>query len=326
MFLELCRRIAAFSDVAGEITRTFLSPATREVQALLRREWEVLGMTVRVDSAGNLRGLLPGAGEDAPVLLMGSHLDTVPNAGAYDGLLGIAVATAVVGRLGGRRLPFAVELIAFSEEEGIRFGLPFIGSRALVGDLGAAELARRDADGVTVAEAIREFGLDPEGLGDARMTAHTFAFLEVHMEQGPVLESLGVPLGVVTAIVGQSRYELTWTGQANHAGTTPMHLRRDALGGAAEFVTAVENYARGAEGLVATVGSLRVAPGAVNVVRGRWSCRSMYGMGRMRFAWPRRRSCWGWRSGLRARGGLRWACGRPVSRPRWRWMRACGVG
>ncbi len=170
---------------------------------------------------------------EAPVLLLGSHIDTVPDAGRYDGVLGVALPLALLRALRGRRLSYAIELIAFSEEEGIRFRLPFLGSRALAATLGPAELARTDADGVSVAQAIRDFGLDPERLHDALLSPKTFAFLEVHLEQGPVLESLGLPLGIVETIVGQSRLELTFRGEANHAGTTPMYLRQDALAAAA---------------------------------------------------------------------------------------------
>ena len=266
--LDLCARIAAFTDVPGTITRLFLSPATREVHALLRAEMEALGMAVRVDAVGNLRGLYAGVEADAPVLLMGSHIDTVPDAGAYDGVLGVALALALVRLLGGRRLHFAIEVIAFSEEEGIRFQRPFLGSRGLLGQLTAEDFSLRDADGVSFAQAVREFGLKPEELGGDLLTPKTFAFLEVHIEQGPVLESVEKPLGVVTSIVGQTRFALTFRGQANHAGTTPMPLRKDALAAAAEWIGFVEETARSTPGLVATVGSFRVMPGAANVIAG----------------------------------------------------------
>ncbi len=266
--LDLCARIATCTDVPGEITRLYLSQATHRVHAILRGEMEELGMEVRVDAAGNLRGIYPGESGAAAVLLTGSHIDTVPDAGAFDGILGVAIPLACLRALGGRKLPFAVEVIAFSEEEGIRFRLPFIGSRAVAGSLGPAELQRVDAEGVSTAQAIRDFGLDARELPAARLTPGTFGFVEVHIEQGPVLEALDLPLGVVTAIVGQTRLELTFTGRANHAGTTPMHLRQDALAAAAEWISAVERHARNAPGLVATVGMISVAPGAANVVPG----------------------------------------------------------
>ncbi len=273
--LDVCARVAGFTDVAGTITRLFLSPAARQVHALLREEMERLGMRVRVDAAGNVRGVYAAAdGGEMRVLLLGSHVDTVPDAGAYDGVLGVAVALAVVRGLGGRRLRFAVEVIAFSEEEGIRFGLPFLGSRALVGRLDAEALARRDADGVSVGEALRGFGLDAgrldDGEKDAAMTPGTFGFLECHIEQGPVLEARGLALTVVEAIAGQTRLELTFAGEANHAGTTPMLFRRDALMAAAEWMVLVERIAREwpDAGLRATVGRIEAFPGAANVIPG----------------------------------------------------------
>jgi allantoate deiminase len=272
--LDLCDRIAAHTDIPTTITRTFLSPATREVHALLTAEMQSLGMTVRTDSIGNLRGLYPAANPtaDTPILLLGSHIDTVPNAGRYDGILGVAIPLALIRALAGKKLPYAIELIAFSEEEGVRFKFPFLGSRALTGTLGPAELGRTDANGITVAQAIRNFGLNPETLADALITANTFAFLEVHIEQGPILESLALPLAVVETIVAQSRFELTFTGQANHAGTTPMHLRHDALAAAAVFIVAAETLARNTPDLVATVGIIHARPGATNIIPGAVTC------------------------------------------------------
>jgi allantoate deiminase len=266
--LDLCERVGQCSDGGPGRTRLFLGVGARRVQELLREEMEALGMAVRVDAAGNLRGVYAGAEPGAPVLLMGSHVDTVPNAGRYDGVLGVAVALGCVRALTGRRLGFAVEVVAFSEEEGIRFKLPYIGSRAVVGTLGAAELARVDGAGVSVAGAIEGFGLELKRLDEAVLTPGTVGYLEVHIEQGPVLEALGLPLGVVTAIAGQMQLEVSFAGRANHAGTTPMGLRQDALAAAAEWVGVVERYATGVAGLVATVGVMQVGPGAANVVPG----------------------------------------------------------
>jgi allantoate deiminase len=193
----------------------------------------------------------------------------VPDAGAFDGVLGVILAIALVDDLGGRSLPFSVEVVAFSEEEGIRFGVPFIGSRALAGTLDAELLSRRDAAGVSVGEAIRQFGLDPAEIPDACVDKRVFAYIEFHIEQGPVLESLGLPLGVVTSIAGQSRFTIDFRGRPDHAGTTPMHLRRDALGAAARWISLVERYARATPGLVATVGVVEALPGASNIVPGR---------------------------------------------------------
>ncbi len=266
--LDLCSRIGEFTDVPGTITRLFLSPATREVHGLLSAEMRALGMAVRVDAAGNVRGLYAGAEPDAPVLLMGSHIDTVPDAGAYDGVLGVAVGLALVRSLAGRRMCFAIEVIAFSEEEGVRFRRPFLGSRGLLGQLTADDFSLRDGVGVGFAQAVREFGLNPDELSGDLLTPKTFAFFEVHIEQGPVLESVNKPLGVVTSIVGQTRFALTFHGQANHAGTTPMPMRKDALAAAAAWIGFVEETAQSTPGLVATVGRMNVMPGAANVIAG----------------------------------------------------------
>ena len=278
--LDLCNRIAAHTDVLGTITRPFLSPATAAVHTLLREEMEALGMTVRTDSAGNLRGIYPSCLSSRseaegsavalpiPTLLAGSHIDTVPDAGRYDGILGVALPIALIRALNGKRLPYAIEVIAFSEEEGVRFKFPFIGSKALVGDLTSEDLARTDAAGITIAQAIRDFGLNPDNIADAALTPGTFAFFEAHIEQGPVLEALNLPLGIVTTIIGQSRLGLTFHGQANHAGTTPMSYRKDALAAAAQWITEVEAYPSTDPELVATVGSIQASPGAANVIPG----------------------------------------------------------
>jgi allantoate deiminase len=261
-----CEELACWTEQPGHITRTFLAPPTREVHTSLRQWMEELGMTVRLDAAGNLRGFRAGLDADGPVLYLGSHIDTVPHAGAFDGVLGVVLAIALVDALGSRPLRFAIEVVAFSEEEGVRFGVPFIGSRALAGTLGPEMLARRDPQGTTVAEAIREFGLDPARLPEAAMAERALGYLEFHIEQGPVLESLHLPLGIVESIAGQSRFLLVFGGRANHAGTTPAPLRRDALAGAAEWIGSVEREACLTPDLRATVGSVEVQPGASNVI------------------------------------------------------------
>jgi allantoate deiminase len=240
----------------------------REVHAFLASWMQRSGMTVQVDSAGNLRGVYPASSPGRSRLLMGSHLDTVSDAGAFDGVLGVVLAVALVDLLQHRQLPFSIEVVGFSEEEGVRFGIPFIGSRALAGTLDADLLGRVDASGRSVADAIRDYGLDPSCIPNARVDDQPLGYLEFHIEQGPVLDSLSVPLGIVSAIAGQSRLAVTFTGAANHAGTTPMHARRDAVAGAAEWISGVESLARRTPGLVATVGSLRVRPGDANVVAG----------------------------------------------------------
>lgn len=226
------------------------------------------GMRVEMDAAGNVRGFYRGEREDAGRVLIGSHLDTVPNAGAYDGVLGVVLAVSLVEALRGERLPFGIEVIGFSEEEGVRFGMPFIGSKALAGELDGAMLAARDREGVSVEEAIRAFGLDAARLPEARLAADARAYLEFHIEQGPVLDRMSAALAVVDGIAGQSRLHVTFRGEANHAGTTPMEFRRDALCGAAEWIGAVERSARETDGLVATVGRMEAKPSAGNVIAG----------------------------------------------------------
>ena len=263
-----CRRIAGMSEEVGGTTRRFMTPPVREVHALLHWRMEAIGMNVSVDAAGNLRGRWhPPAGRSKR-LIIGSHIDTVPNAGAFDGVLGVTLALECAEIAQELKLPLPIEIIAFSEEEGVRFGVPFIGSRAAAGRFDPALLKLKDADGVTLEDAIRDFGLDPGEIEEAAVGEDALGFLEIHIEQGPVLEAEGLQVAAVTAIVGQSRHTLTWTGHANHAGTTPMHLRRDALAGAAEWIVAVESLAQRTDGLVATVGHVDVEPNAGNVIAG----------------------------------------------------------
>ncbi len=225
-------------------------------------------MTVRVDDAGNLRGFYMGQMPNGPRLLIGSHLDTVPHAGAFDGILGVVLGVTLIELLSGKRMSFHIDVIGFSEEEGVRFGVPFIGSRALSGEIDEEMLACRDQAGVSVGDALRNFGLDPSHIGEALIGNDTIGYFEFHIEQGPVLESLELRIGIVEAIAGQSRLNVTFEGKANHAGTTPMSGRRDALAGAAEWIAAVEREAHATPDLVATVGRLTVLPGAGNVIPG----------------------------------------------------------
>jgi allantoate deiminase len=230
---------------------------------------ESLGMTVHVDAAGNLRGLWLPSGANGKRLVMGSHIDTVPDAGAFDGVLGVVMALEWVEIARDLQLPLAIEVIAFSEEEGVRFGVPFIGSRAVAGRFDRALLACEDSAGISVEKAIRAFGLDPNLIEEAALDANAAAFVEIHIEQGPVLEAEGLSLAVVAGIVGQTRLTLEFNGQANHAGTTPMRLRHDAMAAAAEWITKVESLALATDGLVATVGKVDVEPNAGNVVPGK---------------------------------------------------------
>ncbi len=260
-----CRALALHTQEPGFTTRTFLSPPMHKVHRDLTEWMSNCGMEVRVDGVGNLCGRYPAGDAGAAVLCIGSHLDTVPRAGAFDGILGVVMGVMLIELLQGRRLPFAIEVVGFSEEEGVRFGFPFLGSRAFIGELDRALLLTRDRDGVSAADAIRAFGLD----GAMQHAEHAQAYLEFHIEQGPVLESLGLPVGAVVAIAGQTRMQLTFEGRAGHAGTTPMALRRDALACAAEWIGDVERYAAANIGMVATVGRMEVLPGAPNVIPGK---------------------------------------------------------
>jgi allantoate deiminase len=269
--MDRCDILATCTDEPGRVTRPFASDAMRRAHEYVSKWMTEAGMKVRRDNIGNLRGRYEGVAPDAPTLILGSHLDSVRNAGKYDGPLGVMVAIAAVQRLHdkGTRLRFAIEVIGFSDEEGLRFASTYLGSRALAGTFEIADLARTDATGVTMAEAVRAFGGDPALIGDDRWReGAVLGYCEVHIEQGPALEARGLPVGVVSAITGQNRYALTFAGVAGHAGTVPMEQRHDALAAAAEFVLVVEREARGRPGLVATVGQLQVQPGAVNVIPG----------------------------------------------------------
>lgn len=267
--IERCRKLARFSEHEKGTTRTFLSRAMGDCHQEIARWLEPLGIKARIDAAGNLRALYPAAQAEAPRLLIGSHLDTVPDAGQFDGVLGVVLGVALIEELGGERLPYAVELIGFSEEEGVRFGTPFIGSRALVGRLDEDLLSREDQQGISVRAAIERFGLNPREIPQARIAAgDVLGYLEFHIEQGPVLEELNLPLAAVDAITGQTKMDLSFLGRADHAGTTPMHLRRDAIAGAAEWISAVEQEGHRVPGLLATVGAVEQKPGVTNVVAG----------------------------------------------------------
>ena len=259
--IDHCRKLALMSEEPGRTTRTFLSPPMHDVHRYLRAWMESLGMQVTVDAVGNLRGVKNCGCPEAPKLVIGSHLDTVPDAGAFDGILGVVIGIGLIERLQGTKLGIDIEVIGFSEEEGVRFGTPFIGSRAVTGQLDDAILAK-------AAPAIRNFGLDLAKVPEAAFKSGVIGYLEFHIEQGPVLDSLDLPLGVVEGIAGQSRFTLLFSGNANHAGTTPMQLRHDSLTAAAEWIMNVEATALKTDGLVATVGRIYASPGAVNVIAG----------------------------------------------------------
>lgn len=270
--MAMADRLASWSDAAPGLTCAYLTPAHRATAAQLREWMQAAGMTVHIDAVGNVVGRYPAADPMAKTLITGSHYDTVRNGGRYDGRLGILVPIVAVAALrqSGRRLPFHLEVIGFAEEEGVRFGSTFLGSSAIAGRFDPAALARRDAEGVSMAQAMREAGLDPRAIPAlARRPETLLGYVEVHIEQGPVLLDEGLPLGVVTAIAGSSRHLVTIAGEAGHAGTVPMGLRRDAAAAAAELVLFVERRCAAAPTLVGTVGRLDVPDGAINVIPGR---------------------------------------------------------
>ena len=269
--MQRIEALARISDEPGCLTRTFGSPGMKRANAMVASWMCTAGMEVRTDAVGNLIGHYPGQTARCKILMLGSHLDTVRNAGKFDGPLGVLLAIACVEELHRRktRLPFAVEMIAFADEEGLRFQTAYLGSRALAGTLSKAELSRCDSGGISMREAILNFGGDPARLKTAGLKPrNVIGYLEAHIEQGPVLEQKNLGVGLVIAIAGQSRVEITFTGQAGHAGTTPMELRHDALCAASEFILGVESTARKKKGLVATVGQIDASPNASNVIPG----------------------------------------------------------
>jgi allantoate deiminase len=266
--------LGAVSETSENLTRIFLSPQHRAVADLLLSWMQAAGMRAHLDAIGNVCGRYEGDRPGLPCLMLGSHYDTVRDAGKWDGPLGIITAISCVADLNGRgrRLPFAIEVVGFADEEGVRFASTLLGSRAIAGTFDEAALSSRDKAGLTMRQALVQFGLDPDHIGAAARTRRELhAYVELHMEQGPVLESENLPVGVVTAISGATRLSVVLTGMAGHAGTVPMGLRRDALAGAAECIVAVEAFCRTDQGLVGTVGYIDAMPGATNVIPGKVS-------------------------------------------------------
>ena len=267
---RLARRLdelAHCTDDPPHLTRLAYSSAMRRAHELVGDWMREAGLAVRVDAVGNLVGRREGTTPGAKTLLLGSHLDSVRNAGRFDGPLGVLLAIACLEEC--HKLPFAVEVLGFIDEEGVRFQSTYLGSRALAGTLPPEALAITDADGVSLREAMLQFGGNPSKLpGERRDPTTLIGYVEAHIEQGPVLETHRQPLGVVSAIAGQTRVAITFTGEAGHAGTVPMSQRKDALCAAAEFVLAVQQAARKTDGLVATVGQVTIPGAASNVIPG----------------------------------------------------------
>lgn len=271
LVLRRCAELATLTSLPGGIERLHLTPQHAAASSLVEAWMREAGLRTWVDAAGNLCGRLEGERDGLPALVLGSHLDSVTDAGAYDGVLGVLAAVAVAGRFArsARRLPFALEVVAFSDEEGTRFGNALSGSRAFAGAWDYRWWELEDDDGVSLYEAFQRFGLAPDRIADAaRRPEDLVGYLEVHIEQGPVLEDADRPLGVVTSIAGARRFVATVTGRAGHAGGTPYERRRDALVAASELVLAVERIGR-ETGTIATVGRLQAFPGGINVIPGR---------------------------------------------------------
>ena len=266
--MERAELLARCSDEPGRITRLYGTPAHASASGTLAGWMRAAGMAVERDAVGNVIGRVEGEHTDAPPLMLGSHFDSVRDAGRWDGTLGVLVAIAVAERMNaaGRRPRVPLEVVAFADEEGTRFGTAYLGSAVLAGRFDEADLERVDADGVSLSDAISEYGGDPARLAAAARAPGSY--VEVHIEQGPVLDESGVALGVVTAIAGQTRAALRFSGVAGHAGTVPMELRHDALCAAADVVLAAETLARETAGLRATVGRIAALPGAPNVIPG----------------------------------------------------------
>jgi allantoate deiminase len=269
--MQRCDALARHSELPGGLTRVFLSPQARAATESVLGWMREAGMQAKLDAIGNAAARYEGERPGLPCLMLGSHLDTVRDAGRYDGMLGVISAIECVSSLNSRkkRLPFAIEVIGFGDEEGVRFGTTLLGSRAVAGTFDDQALSAIDSNGKAMRDALSEFGLDPKRIPDvARKKGDVLAYAELHIEQGPVLEAEGLAVGVVTAINGFSRLRVTLRGAAGHAGTVPMNLRRDALAGAAQCVLAVETTAKEQPELVGTVGRLEAKPGAINVIPG----------------------------------------------------------
>lgn len=265
--------LAAISESADCLTRRFATPEHRQANDLVALWMTDLGMRVWEDAIGNIIGRYApdGVTEDTPAILLGSHLDTVINAGRYDGMLGVLSALACVESLKEQdiKLPYAIEVIGFADEEGVRYQSTYLGSRAVTGDFDTTVLARKDDLGVSMTDALQQFGANAKEIDSAVRKASDFlAYLELHIEQGPVLETANAPVGVVSSISGATRLMVNLTGYAGHAGTVPMGYRQDALAAAAKCISVVEDYCSTTDGLVGTVGRIIAMPGAGNVIAG----------------------------------------------------------
>ena len=274
--MQRIQQLAAISEDADGLTRTFGTPAFLAGRALVHGWLEAAGLPTRVDGIGNLRARLLSATPAARTFVLASHIDTVVNAGKFDGPLGVLMGLDLLENLLAQQveLPFHLELIAFSDEEGVRFHTTYLGSRVVAGSFDSALLARPDDGGITLARALEIMEANAAQIAaDAIPAADWLGYFEMHIEQGPVLWERQLPVALVTAIAGQIRVELTFTGMAGHAGTVPMDMRQDALCAAAEFILITEQFALAhGQGLVATVGKLALSHAASNVIPGQVVC------------------------------------------------------
>ncbi len=264
--------LAAVSDEPGTLTRLYLGPAHRTAADLVAKWMREAGMTTRIDALGSVVGRYRGRDAGPLTLILGSHIDTVRDAGRFDGALGVIVAIEVVKAAfkSGKRFPFAIEVVAFGDEEGVRFASTLGGSKALAGRFDFKALDETGDDGVTRRQALKAFGTDPSRASEETLSPdQALGYVEVHIEQGPVLEQEGLPVGVVTAIDGVTRGTVEVDGVAGHAGTVPMPMRKDALAAAAEMLLAIEARARSQSNLVATAGKIEVPGAAANTIPGR---------------------------------------------------------
>jgi hydantoinase/carbamoylase family amidase len=276
IILQRINELASISEVPGAITRTFGTEAFIKGRTLVAQWMQQSGLQTRIDNIGNIRGRLPSPVPGAKTLVIASHIDTVFNAGKFDGPLGVLLGLSLIEQLIEQKktLPFHLELIAFSDEEGCRFHTTFLGSKVVAGQFDATLFTKQDTTGATLGEVIQAMGGNTDLLQqDAIPAGDWLGYFEIHIEQGPVLYEKDIPVGIVTAIAGQKRIAITFKGEAGHAGTVPMHMRNDALCAASEFILEVERFAGShMQQIVATVGTLNITHAASNVIPGEVTC------------------------------------------------------
>ncbi len=267
IIMQRCDQLAQFSEIEGQLSRGFLTKPMIATHDLVKKWMQEANMITRLDAVGNLIACKTSHNKNAKTLLIGSHLDTVRNAGKYDGIIGVLIAIAAVEILKDKELPFHIDVVAFSEEEGVRYKTPMFGSKAVIGKFDNGYLDLVDNDGISMKQALINYGLDPHKIPQAAYKPKgVLGFLEVHIEQGPRLAAMDKPVAIVSAINGATWATASFVGKAGHAGTSPMDLRQDALLATAEIIIELEKIALSTDGLVGTVGQLEVRPGSSNVI------------------------------------------------------------